>query len=296
VNSRIATFNGTTGKLIQDSGYGAQDATTAQKGFTQLSNLYTGTSQTLAATEYALSQGLATKQNAHAIGNLTPASTKVTVTGGTGAVIGAGATVDVVEANLTISNMAGVLGLAHGGTGQATAGAAINALLPVQTGNNGKVLGTDGTNPSWVVQGGGGSIQSKVRCRNTTIQSIPNSTPTKIQFQTKDYDGLTEFDNTTNFRFTAQASGYYQVAAAASLESSSGTGILQAMIYKNGSKYSTGFCTKTGSRPSGAAVSDIVYLAATEYIEIYVSQFTGGARNTSQVAGEQSYFAIHRLS
>lgn len=45
------------------------DATTSQKGVTQLSNSYSGTSQTLATTEKALNDGLATKQDLNA--NLT---------------------------------------------------------------------------------------------------------------------------------------------------------------------------------------------------------------------------------
>jgi len=40
--------------------------------------------------------------------------------------------------------------IAMGGTGQITSNTALNALLPTQTGQNGKVLGTDGTNTSWV--------------------------------------------------------------------------------------------------------------------------------------------------
>lgn len=36
-----------------------------------------------------------------------------------------------------------------GGTGQTTANAALNALLPTQTGNSGKILTTDGTDTSW---------------------------------------------------------------------------------------------------------------------------------------------------
>lgn len=50
--------------------------------------------------------------------------------------------------------------IANGGTGQTTATAAINALLPSQTGNNGKVLGTDGTNTSWVATSGTGTVTS----------------------------------------------------------------------------------------------------------------------------------------
>jgi hypothetical protein len=43
----------------------------------------------------------------------------------------------------------GTLGIAFGGTGQATASTAINALLPSQTSNNGKFLSTNGSSSSW---------------------------------------------------------------------------------------------------------------------------------------------------
>jgi hypothetical protein len=43
----------------------------------------------------------------------------------------------------------GALPIGNGGSGQATANAALNAFLPSQTGNNTKFLQTDGTNTSW---------------------------------------------------------------------------------------------------------------------------------------------------
>lgn len=53
------------------------------------------------------------------------------------------------------------LPIAYGGTGQATAAAAINALLPLQTDNTDKVLKTDGVNVSWAtVESGGGAVTS----------------------------------------------------------------------------------------------------------------------------------------
>ena len=45
--------------------------------------------------------------------------------------------------------LVGTVPVANGGTGASTATGAINALLPSQTGNSGKVLSTDGTNTSW---------------------------------------------------------------------------------------------------------------------------------------------------
>lgn len=49
----------------------------------------------------------------------------------------------------TAANVTGIVAIANGGTGQSTATAAINALLPSQTSNTGKYLTTDGTNTSW---------------------------------------------------------------------------------------------------------------------------------------------------
>ena len=45
--------------------------------------------------------------------------------------------------------LGGTLNISNGGTGATTATGAINALLPAQTSNGGKVLTTDGTNTSW---------------------------------------------------------------------------------------------------------------------------------------------------
>jgi hypothetical protein len=50
--------------------------------------------------------------------------------------------------NLT-NNVTGALPIANGGTGQVTAQAAIDALLPAQTTANGKYLTSNGTNSSW---------------------------------------------------------------------------------------------------------------------------------------------------
>jgi hypothetical protein len=56
--------------------------------------------------------------------------------------------------------ISGTVPIANGGTGQTTANAAINALLPSQSSQSGKVLSTDGTNTSWVAAGGTGTVTS----------------------------------------------------------------------------------------------------------------------------------------
>ncbi len=65
--------------------------------------------------------------------DVTAGSSKVSVTGGTGASL-ADVAIDVVESNLTLNNIGGTLGNSKGGTGLTSPG------------GNGTVLGSDGTN------------------------------------------------------------------------------------------------------------------------------------------------------
>lgn len=83
--------------------------------------------------------------------------------GGTGAITALQARANLEVASLVHSHtttdiISGVFPIAQGGTGQTTANNALNALLPAQAGQAGRVLGTDGANASWVVGGGGGSV------------------------------------------------------------------------------------------------------------------------------------------
>lgn len=57
-----------------------------------------------------------------------------------------------------LPSFTGTLGIGDGGTGQTTAAGAINALLPAQAGNSGKVLSTNGTVASWIVSEGVGTV------------------------------------------------------------------------------------------------------------------------------------------
>lgn len=58
------------------------------------------------------------------------------------------------------ANVTGTVALANGGTGQTTAPAALNVLLPTQAGQSGKYLTTDGTNAAWGNPAGSGTVTS----------------------------------------------------------------------------------------------------------------------------------------
>src|SRR5690348_11091059 len=66
-----------------------------------------------------------------------------------------------INAGTIPSSSLGTVGLAQGGTGQVTANAALNALLPSQTGNAGLFLKTDGAGyTSWAAPAGTGTVTS----------------------------------------------------------------------------------------------------------------------------------------
>lgn len=86
---------------------------------------------------------------------VTAASSKITLAGIPSSAALTTFSIDVNEANLTLDNIGGTLSITKGGTGQITANAALNALLPSQSTNAGKFLQTDGSNTSWVDDSGG---------------------------------------------------------------------------------------------------------------------------------------------
>ena len=73
----------------------------------------------------------------------------------------------------------GTVAIANGGTGQSTATNAINALLPSQSGQSGKILTTNGTNTSWAAVSGTGSVTSvSVVSANGLAGTVASSTTT----------------------------------------------------------------------------------------------------------------------
>jgi len=110
-------------------------------------------------------------------------------------------------------------------------------------------------------------------------QSITNGSFTKIQWQAKAFDTNSNFDATTNYRFTPTVAGYYQfiVGVGMTIASQVETNIT---LYKNGSPTATmvDIIVPLGRSAVGAY---LLYLnGSTDYVEIYYYTSVAGTTNT----------------
>lgn len=95
----------------------------------------------------------------------------------------------------------GSLTIGRGGTGAATSAAAINNLLPTQTGNTGKVLQTDGSNVSWSSSAGAGTVTSfsaGILSPLFTTAVANNTTTPSLTFTLSNAAGNSWFGNATS--------------------------------------------------------------------------------------------------
>lgn len=101
-------------------------------------------------------------------------------------------------------------------------------------------------------------------------QSISGSTWTKIQFNAEEWDTANCFDSTTNYRFTPNVAGYYQINCMVRPNNNYQQYI---GLYKNGNFYRYIYTT---TYMFGSPLSTLVYCnGTTDYLEVYFWSATG---------------------
>jgi len=120
-------------------------------------------------------------------------------------------------------------------------------------------------------------------------QSIPNTTATKVQFNTENYDTNGYYDNATNYRFTPLVAGKYFVYSYVRFLSivDGNQGIVY--LYKNGSSISftnNGSAGGTNAVNFSTIITQIIDLnGSTDYIEAFVYQDSGSSKNIQGGSG-----------
>jgi hypothetical protein len=107
-----------------------------------------------------------------------------------------------------------------------------------------------------------------------------NTVFAKVQFDTELYDTNSNFDNVTNYRYTAPKAGFYHFASRAG--SSIGTASLSILsLYKNGSEILRGpsAVSSVAAQVIGCGVVGDLQLSASDYVEVWCDA-AGGAGDT----------------
>lgn len=121
--------------------------------------------------------------------------------------------------------------------------------------------------------------RSGVHARVSAAQSIPSAVNTKVQFNNVVFDINNEYDETTNYRFTAAVEGYYMLYSQIRFDTTVTASVAAILVTKNGGTNFLEGRAKTLDSFVPISVSGVIQLDAGEYIEIYAYQSTGAAIN-----------------
>jgi hypothetical protein len=138
-------------------------------------------------------------------------------------------------------------------------------------GANNTVLTADSTTATglkWATPAGSSGPAFTVY-RNTSDQSISAGVYTKVQFNAESFDTDNCFDSTTNYRFTPNKSGYYQMNVNLNPYLSS-TNFSVLRPYFNGAGVRTYSADQAG-RSQALVMSWLIYFnGSTDYMEVFV--------------------------
>lgn len=136
--------------------------------------------------------------------------------------------------------LSGTVPIANGGTGQTTANAALNALLPSQSSNTGKVLSTDGTNTSWIAAGGTGTVTSVSGVAPVTVATGTTTPVISMAAATASVNGYLTSTDWTTFNSKAPAT------SGTSILYGNGSGGFSNVTVGSGLSFSAGTLSATG--------------------------------------------------
>ena len=138
-------------------------------------------------------------------------------------------------------------------------------------GTNGQVLTADSTEATglkWATPAGS-SGPAFTAYRATSDQSVSASTYTKVQFNAESFDTDNCFDSTTNYRFTPNKAGYYQMNVSLNPYLSS-TNFSALRPYFNGAGVRTYTADQAG-QSQALVMSWLIYFnGSSDYMEVYV--------------------------
>lgn len=118
----------------------------------------------------------------------------------------------------------------------------------------------------------------------STNQSQAVNSFVKVSFNTEAFDTNSNYDSTTNYRFTPQVAGYYQINLCVCIDETASAYGLTAAIYKNGSFYSCSTTIGDSLQLTYASTATILFMnGTTDYVEGFAQPL--GATNSLLIKG-----------
>lgn len=133
------------------------------------------------------------------------------------------------------------------------------------------------------------------RAYKTGSQTLATATNTAVTFDAEEFDTGSIWSSSASTKFYAPTAGYYRFSYVCWWNSSA-AGLRRSWVYKNGSGTDYGWDQRPPVGAGDGAVtngSDIVQMAAGDYLELYGMQNSGG--NLALLNTETS-FAMEKVS
>lgn len=201
-------------------------------------------------------------------------SADFTATNGTTVVLASGATAgDLVETiSFFVSSVLNAI--------PATAGAVTTPYLLDASVTQAKLAaGVAGNGPAF-------------RAYVASSQTVTNNVSTKVQLGAENFDTANCFDSTTNYRFTPNVAGYYQINAMIGCTGSSALTYNYIQLFKNGSVDSIAIYGPYGGNSNYGQLATLTYMnGTTDYLELYVTLSGTGTMTVYSGATQGTYMS-----
>lgn len=135
-------------------------------------------------------------------------------------------------------------------------------------------------------------IKVGFKVTRSTVQTIPNSTPTRIDFDTEEYDDDNCFDSVTTYRFTPKAPGVYHIGLNAQVLNMSTSRLINISFnYSGVDTILTQYSTATNVTHVLDGSAKLRFNGTTDYLEGRFYQAQGADRDI-----QYPFMSAHRLS
>lgn len=160
------------------------------------------------------------------------------------------------------------------------------ATMPANTGTVITTGSTAAVTQGMLASGVAGNGPAFSAYRNADQTGISDAVFTKVQLNLENFDTASCFDSTTNYRFTPNVAGYYQINGTLFITGST-LNVGQSAIYKNGSLYCYGSFIIVGSTGALSSTASLTYLnGTTDYVEFYgYGDVSSGTATFSSASG-----------